>query len=66
MVATAMAALEKAWHIFPPGGNIGLHLFPVLRVRLTDLPPDGLRPPFFAEIRKEKKKAGESPFAGIE
>jgi hypothetical protein len=35
MVATAMAALEKAWHIFPPGGNIGLHLFQVLRVPLS-------------------------------
>src|SRR5260370_36695981 len=28
---------------------------------LTDLPHDGLRPPFFAEIRKEKEKSGESP-----
>ncbi len=35
MVATAMAALEKAWRIFPPGGNIGLHLFLVLRVPLS-------------------------------
>jgi hypothetical protein len=37
----AMAALEKAWHIFPPGGNIGL--FPVLRVPLSLRSQKGIR-----------------------
>jgi hypothetical protein len=54
MVATAMAALEKAWHIFPPGGNIGLHLFQVLRVPLSLRPLERI-PVMFERSRRDER-----------